>query len=288
MIHSINSAKMIGIVIPVHNRVEFTRNCLKSLQQQSESANFIIVVDDGSTDGTGEMLRYEFPGVIVLTGDGNLFWTAAINRGISHALAMGADYILTMNNDTIASRDFVSQMLKGVHQKPDALLGALDINEITRKSYYGGEIFDWKSGKSLFLLSALRDDEQHGMHEVSLFPARGLLIPRIVFDMIGLFEEKRLPHYMADYDFTQQARKNGFKVYCNYDARLYTYPEEGGDHKIRKRKTLLNYINHLFSIRGGGNLRNFTVYALRNCPPKDLMLALMMGYFRRLGGFWLK
>lgn len=279
---------MIAIVIPVHNRVEFTRNCLNSLRQQIIRADLIIVVDDGSTDGTKEVLRHDFPEVLVLQGDGNLFWTAAVNLAIRHALSLGAEYVLTMNNDTIASRDFVSKMLEGARKKPDALLGALDINEITRKPYYGGEIFSWRSGKSQFLLDTLSKDQQRGLHEVSLFPARGLLIPKVVFETIGLFEEKRLPHYMADYDFTQQARKRGFKIYCNYEARLYTYPEEGGDHKIRKQKTFRNYFNHLFSIRGGGNLRNFTVYAIRNCPPKHLVPALMTGYFRRLGGFWLK
>jgi GT2 family glycosyltransferase len=285
---SINKTKMICVVIPVHNRIKFTRECLNSLRNQVQLADYIIVVDDGSTDGTKEMLRDEFPEVIVLRGNGTLFWTAAINIGINHALSLGTDYVLTMNNDTIASQDFVKKMAEGARQEPNALLGALDINEKTRKPYYGGEIFNWKSGRSQFLLNTLEKDEQRGLQEVSLFPARGLLIPRVVFETIGLFEEKRLPHYLADYDFTQQARKNGFKVYCNYEARLYTYPEEGGDHKIRRRKTLRNYINHLFSIRGGGNLRNFTVYAIRNCPPNDLIMALVTGYFRRLGGFWLK
>ncbi len=279
---------MIGIVIPVHNRKQFTRDCLLSLQNQTQPADFIIVVDDGSTDGTKEMLHQEFSQVIVLQGSGNLFWTAAINLGVKCALSMEADYVMTLNNDTVASNDFVERMLISANQNPQALLGALDIDMVTKRPYYGGEIFNWRSSTSKFLLNILKKEEQRGLHEVSLFPARGLLIPRKVFDVIGLFEEKRLPHYMADYDFTQLARKNGFKVYCNYEARLYTYPEEGGDHKIRKKKTLTNYFNHLFSIRGGGNLKNFTVYALRNCPPKDIVLALLTGYFRRIGGFWVK
>ena len=227
---------MICIVIPVHNRKQFTRDCLLSLQNQTQPADFIIVVDDGSTDGTKEMLYQEFAQVIVLQGSGNLFWTAAINLGVKCALSMEADYVMTLNNDTVASNDFVERMLISANQNPQALLGALDIDMVTKRPYYGGEIFNWRSSTSKFLLNILKKEEQRGLHEVSLFPARGLLIPRKVFDVIGLFEEKRLPHYMADYDFTQLARKNGFKVYCNYEARLYTYPEEGGDHKIRKKK----------------------------------------------------
>jgi GT2 family glycosyltransferase len=279
---------MICIVVPVHNRKSFTRDCLLSLQNQISRGDFIIVVDDGSTDGTADMLHSEFPEVIVIPGSGNLFWTAAINMGIRHALELGADFVITLNNDTIATPDLVKSLLTASKKKPNSLIGALDIDAITRKPYYGGEIVNWMLSNSTHLLTRLTTEEQTGLHEVSLFPARGLLIPSHVFETIGLFEEKRLPHYMADYDFTHKARRHGFAIYCNYDAKLYTYPEEGGDHKIRKNKTLKNYFNHLFSLKGGGNLMNFTIYTLRNCPIKYLLPSLVTGYIRRIGGFWLK
>lgn len=145
---------------------------------------------------------------------------------------------------------------------------------------------NWALAKSRFLLDELKETERHGLHEVSLFPARGLLIPKKVFETVGLFEEKLLPHYIADYDFTLLARRNGFLIYCNYDAKLYTYPEEGGDRKIIMNKTLANYYKHLFDIKGGGNLKNFTIYTFRNCPPLLIPLSLAIGYARRLLGFW--
>jgi GT2 family glycosyltransferase len=223
-----------------------------------------------------------------LHGEGNLFWTAAINIGIRHAFALGADYILTLNNDTIVPINFLEQMAFWANAYPKALLGALDVDIKTKRPYYGGEIVDWMWSTSRYLLGELKEEDQKGLHEVSLYPGRGLLIPRIVFDTIGLFEEKKLPHYMADYDFTQLARRNGFKIYCNYDAKLYTYPEEGGDHKLRKGKSLKKYFLHLFGIRGGGNLKNFTTYTFRNCPMKYIIPSLLTGYARRIGGYWLK
>jgi GT2 family glycosyltransferase len=279
---------MVSVVIPVYNRKEFTAQCLRSLRDQTRPADHIIVVDDGSTDGTSEMLQTQFPEVKVLNGDGNLYWTAAINRGIKVALALGSDYVFTLNNDTVASTDLLEKMMTGARRAPQALLGALDVDNITRRPYYGGEIVNWKWSSSRFLLDMLKEEEQVGLHEVSLFPARGLLIPSQVFERVGLFEEKKLPHYMADYDFTLQAKKHGFKVYCNFDAKVYTYPEEGGDRKIRKEKTLKNYFKHLFHIKGGGNLVNFTIYAFRNCPPRYLFTGLTSGLIRRLVGFWVK
>ena len=241
---------MIYVVIPVHNRKRFTKECIQSLQNQTYTDHRIIIVNDGSTDGTGEMLETEFPEVIVLHGDGNLFWTKAINLGIRKALELGADYIFTLNNDTVATSDLLEKMMEWAAKTPNSLLGSLDLNFHTKKPYYGGEKINWPLAKSRFLLDDLDESARHGLHEVSLFPARGLLIPRQVFETIGLFEEKKLPHYMADYDFTHMAIRNGFKVYCNYDARLYTFPEEGGDYKIKKNpKNLRNYYDHLFSIK---------------------------------------
>ena len=279
---------MVSVVIPVHNRKQFTEACLHSLRRQTVKADHIIIVDDGSTDGTREMLSSVFPEVIVLSGDGNLFWTAAINIGIRKALSLATDYVITLNNDTLVSEDFIEQMVRRAEANPDCLLGGLDIDATTKKPFYGGEIFDWKWTSSKYLLRVLTKEQQTGLHEVSFFPARGLLIPRRVFEKIGLFEEKQLPHYLADYDFTLKARRHDFKVYCNYDAKVYTYPEEGGDHKIRKRKTIRNYYKHLFDIKGGGNLTNFIIYTFRNCPRQYLLLSLVTGFARRMVGFWMK
>ncbi|HET9486883.1 MAG TPA: glycosyltransferase family 2 protein [Chryseosolibacter sp.] len=278
---------MVHIVIPVYNRKEFTRACLLSLKNQTLQNHQIIIVDDGSTDGTSEMIAEEFPGVTTLSGTGNLYWTAAINMGIRYALATGAEYVMTLNNDTVATPEFMEKMIFWSQKKPESLLGALDIDATSKKPYYGGEIIHPIWNTSRFLLDEIPEEKRTGLHSVSLFPGRGLLIPRKVFDTIGLFDEKKLPHYMSDYDFTTLAKHRGFEIYCNYDAKLLTYPDEGGDHKIRKIRNIRNYFNHLFSIKGGGNLRNFTIYTLRNSPVPLIPLHLLKGYAQRIFGYFI-
>ena len=63
---------MIYIVIPVFNRKQFTKDCLDSLRKQTDKRFKVVVVDDGSTDGTSDMLKEEYPEVHILYGDGNL------------------------------------------------------------------------------------------------------------------------------------------------------------------------------------------------------------------------
>jgi GT2 family glycosyltransferase len=279
---------MIYIVIPVFNRMNFTRDCLNSLKEQTNKNFKIIVVDDGSTDGTSQMLKDEFPEVTVLRGDGNLFWTASVNMGIERALHEGADYIMTMNNDVIAPREYIQNMYKWMKTKPDAVMGSLEIDAKTKKIIFGGERINWITGSYLSLLEIIPEDQRHGLHAVTHLPGRGLFIPQKVFEKIGLFDQKIFPHYMADFDFTHKLLRHGYEMYCNYDAKLYTYPQESGDSINRQKKSLKNYYNHLFSIKGGGNLRNFTCYALRNCPGKYLPSYLIIGYARRVGGYLIK
>ena len=70
---------MVYIVIPCFNRKKLTRGCLQALENQTYKDFKVIVVDDGSTDGTANMITREFPETILLFGDGNLFWTGATN-----------------------------------------------------------------------------------------------------------------------------------------------------------------------------------------------------------------
>lgn len=279
---------MISIVIPVYNRKELTRDCLISLRNQTVKVDQVIVVDDGSTDGTKEMLKNEFAEVFVICGSGNLFWTAAVNMGIRHALTSKGDYIMTMNNDTMASGNFIENMLGWAVKKPDAILSSFELDIFTKNPYYGGEVVNWFWDSSRFLLDVLHEEDHHGLHEISVASGRGLLIPRKVFETVGLFAEKELPHYMADYDFACLARRSGFELYCNYDAKLFTYSDESGDKKIIRKKSLKNYFNHLFSIKGGGNLKNFTIYTFRNSPKVLIPLHLVKGYSQRILGYLLK
>jgi GT2 family glycosyltransferase len=278
---------MIAIVIPVHNRIHFTIKCLAALQRQTYSDHQVIVVDDGSSDGTAEILSKDFPHVTVMKGNGKLFWTASVNMGIRKAIADGASAVVTMNNDGYPAPDFLEKMQAASARKPKALLCAYEIDADTHKPYYGGELVNWTWASSTPLLPMLQDQDRVGLHRVSVAPGRGLFIPVKVFRTIGLFAERKLPHYMADYDFACLAIRHGFGVYCNYDAKLFTYSEESGDKEIIRKKSLVNYYKHLFDIKGGGNLKNFTIYTFRNSPRALIPFHLLKGISQRIFGYFL-
>ena len=142
---------MIYVVIPVFNRIEFTKECIISLEKQTFKDFKVIVVDDGSTDGTQEIIKTKFPEVILLETKGDLFWTATINMGIKYALNNAATYILTLNNDTKATPTFMEMMHLWALKEPNALLGAFAIDFQSRKPIYAGEIFNLNNSSRFYL-----------------------------------------------------------------------------------------------------------------------------------------
>ena len=280
---------MIYIVIPVHNRKTFTRECLKALQDQTYTCFRVIVVDDGSADGTSEMIHEEFQQVILLRGDGNLFWSAATNMGIELALEYQATYVMTLNDDTIPTPDFMEQMVYWSEKEPEALLGALAVDLETGKITHGGRRNIWKG--SYHLKKKLRPEEQKGIHWTSCYPGRGLLIPTAVFHKIGLFDQRNFPQTLADIDFTMRAVQAGYRIFCNYDAKLLSRSRESPGIKMRENFSLKNYYRHLFDIRGGGNLKYYAIHVFKNCPAYLVPEQLFVGLSKRILGYplqWLK
>lgn len=249
-----------------------------------------MVVDDGSTDGTREMIRAEFPRVTLLPGDGNLWWSEATNRGVRHALAEGASAVMTLNDDTLPGPAFVGAMKQAAREAPGALIGALAVDPFSGTPIYWGERVFWPAA-SHRPLPRPAATELHGLHPVTHFPGRGLLIPAAVFARIGLFDARRFPHYGADYDFTLRAGRAGFPVLCAYGAPLGIRVRESGGGALIQHRSGANYVRHLTGIKGVGNLRLFFRYAVRNCPPVWLPMCLVSGFTRRLLGYpvhWLR
>jgi len=279
---------MIYIVTPVFNRKEFTKNYLSALQKQTDKEFKVIIVDDGSTDGTAEMIEAEFPDVILLKEKGDLWWAEATNIGVRYALEHKADYIMTLNDDTIPQEDYIENMIKWSKKKPKACLGALAIDHHTGELIYGGGLHSWKNAKTTQLLDILNENERTGLHQVNFFPGRGLLIPREIFETIGLYDSKNFPQTVADYDFTYRVINAGYTIYCNYDAKIKIFPNESAVQKIFDNKSLQNYYKHLFSLRGGGNLKFFIKVTIKNSPKKYLFQYLVRGISARLLSYWVK
>lgn len=246
---------MIYIVIPVHNRKIFTKECLLSLQKQSFKDFQIIVIDDGSTDGTAEMIENEFPNVVLLKGNGNLWWTGATNKGVQYALAKGTnnDYILTLNDDLVVKENYLESIFQEATIYKNSLIGSVsvDISNPTR-IFEGGDLINFWTAKYIRINKGklLLNISPTTSIEVSTLSGRGTLIPFSVFKKIGIYNSRKFPQYAADYEFAIRAKRNGFKLIISYRVVLLSHIKETGIGEKNKN----NFFQYFFSIKSPENI----------------------------------
>ena len=105
---------MTSIVIVTHNQLEYTRQCLDSINRLTDEAYELIVVDNGSSDGTVEYLR-SLADVRLIVNDANRGFPAAANQGM--AVATGRQ-ILLLNNDVVVTTGWLFRLLRALHGDP--------------------------------------------------------------------------------------------------------------------------------------------------------------------------
>lgn len=281
------SDQSLFIIIPVHNRKQLTINCLRCLERQTEKRFQIVVIDDGSNDGTSEAISEEFPDVHLINGDGTLWWAEATNVGVKYAIQKKADYVITLNDDTEPPADFISKMMEAVSIKPNALIGSSAVEKSTNELVFIGANIDWGYAKynQVPINTSIRN-RNSGFVSVTHFPGRGLLVPVSVFQNIGFFDSKNFPQTLADFDFTHRAKEYGYEIFCNIDVKLVIYSELSSTVKLRRKKTFRNFCKHLFSLQGGSNIQRFIKYAKKNCPRKYKLQFIIIGVVRRIFGYW--
>jgi GT2 family glycosyltransferase len=261
---------MIHIVIPVYNRWQFTKECLLSLRSQTYTDFKTIVVDHGSTDGTSEFIKSEFPEVILLKGNESMWWTAATNVGVRYAQQNGADYVLTLNNDLIVQSDYLTQLNDVSTNNPDSIIGSVsvDINEPSKVIYAGTNWNKWTAKyKSTIDLSKFNEIQTtQTIIETDLLPGRGTLIPVKAFNDLGLFDEIHFPHYAADEEFSNRCKKNGYYLYIATRAVVQSAVEAAGLNNVHQSRNFKYWKDFVFSRRSPVNIKRRWLWAKINSP----------------------
>jgi GT2 family glycosyltransferase len=219
-------------VMPVFNRLEMTRRMVDNLRTQRDADLRIVVVDDGSTDGTGQWLASQAD-VCTISGDGDLWWAGAVNAALRHILRSAAqrDHVLLLNNDTTIERDFVTTLVRISREHEGAAVGAAIRNETPPHELLSiGPRIDIARMHVWDLIDELSPEERQlpkRAYEVDALSGRGALYPVTVLRATGYLHSRLLPHYHADYEFAARARRKGFKTVVSTEAVVYSQPSFG-------------------------------------------------------------
>ena len=198
--------KRIAILMTVHNRKDKTLMCLNSLYKcilTNEYELDVYIVNDGCTDGTEYAIIQKFPKVIIIQGNGNLFW----NRGMRLAWQTAAstykyDYFIWLNDDVILFENAIAEILKCSELKDNMAIisgstcSTNDIKTIT----YGGRIRR---------VGIVKPNGE--MQNCDCCNGQICLIPKAVYDKMGI-NDPIFHHGFGDWDYGFRAKKKGFEI----------------------------------------------------------------------------
>jgi GT2 family glycosyltransferase len=275
----------VAIVTPVFNGIGHTRRFLTTLRKQDYPNFKIIITDDGSTDGTAEILTKEFPEVILLLGDGNLWWSGGTNKGVKYAQEKKFDYVLTINNDVEVEERYISSLVEAAECNAKSLIGSLVcFIDNPKKVWYAGGRYDTKTGEMRHVIG-LRD-EFIGLQPSDWLTGMGVLVPIKAYISAGLYDEAHFPQYFGDAEFSARAASKGFTLLVNSQSVVLADVSSSWVQKQLSQPKLRFIYDLFFSIRSPYHLPT-RIYFYRNYWPSLYPLALFRLYtITLLGLYW--
>jgi GT2 family glycosyltransferase len=254
----------LSICIVSYQARDYLAGCLRSLPGGAPARTLeVVVVDNGSTDGTAEMVRAEFPDVRLIVNAGNEGFTRPMNQALRAATGQ---FLVQLNPDTLVPPKALERLIAFCEGRPKAgICGPKVVNPdgtlqapcrrgeprpwavisyflklhrlFPRSRFFGG-----------YLLNHLDEDQVHAVDGVS---GSCMLILREVVDRIGYLDEQFYA-YQEDADYCRRAREEGWKVYYTPSSEIIHYGGEGGSrvHPVRSivawhRSYWLYYRKHL-------------------------------------------
>lgn len=225
----------IFVLIPVHNRKDFTVQCVKDLIAQDIKIEIeIVIIDDGSMDGTKEILgelkkscKSGLRCVEVLQGNGKWWWSRCIEEAIQYVKPRLRieDWILFLNDDVRLDPNYCSTLIS-VTQKYENCIVMSQLINIVDSSIIDSLIL--VLSKTLEIRSLpVNHSTLSSVSKSDVAPGRGTLYPASLF-LHGLnVDSRRLPHYLSDYEFSVRAKRTGLDILCSHDSRVFTDTEWG-------------------------------------------------------------
>jgi len=233
------------------------RDCLHSIAEHTRAITYeIIVVDNGSRDGTRDMLHAEFPHVRVIANEQNAGFTRASNQAIR---ASAGRYVLLLNNDTLILPDAFDRLVAFADAHPE--IGVVSPQVLNRDGtlqkqcrrsfatpwdlfcYFSGlaTLFPRSRWFGRYLMTYMPADATYPADAVS---GSCMLIRRAVLDQIGLLDE-RFFAYQEDTDFCFRARQAGWQVYYFHEARIIHFGGQGGS-RVEPYRSIIEWHKSYF------------------------------------------
>jgi hypothetical protein len=224
-INEVRHQPLVYVVILNWNNASDTLECLHSLQDTDYKSYIPVVVDNGSTDGSVEILRTAFPGIHQIELESNLGYAAGNNVGIEYALEEGADYILVLNNDTLVDKGMLRELVAfaETNEKIGMVGPKMYCYQPEDTIFALGSFVDWPKGETSnrgMFLPASDIGFPLEAEPVDFIPGCCVLVSRRMLEKVGLLDPIYYLNY-EDVDWGFRAHGEGFEVWFNPEAALW-------------------------------------------------------------------
>lgn len=269
------------IILPVHNRRNITLKFIANLKQQTFKNYQLVLVDDGSTDGTSEAVKTLMPESVIIKGKGDWWWAGGLQQGINWLKhsdeVVSDDAVLMINDDVQFEDDFLEKGLNIINSEKDFLLLA--------------ECHEAKTGKILDRgvkadLCFLKLEQAKSPEEINCLSTMGLFMKIATLKKIGDFSPNFLPHYLSDYEFTIRAYRKGLTLRTNPALKLWVNAETSGYDPFQE-KDLITFIRKYFSVKSNKSPWSWSAFIILASPKLWIPLNLLV-YWTRISKVLLK
>ena len=220
-------ANLISIIILTRNQIEYTQKCIASILKHTQRPFELIIVDNGSTDGTVEYLESEaFTGktsgrIKIIKNKTNHGFAAGNNQGM--AIAKG-DYFLLMNNDIVVTADWIEQLVDCVEQRPEIGIVGPRSNCVSGPQIVENVSYDTQSLQGLESFAEGFAQQYVGQaQQVLRVVGFCMLIKHAVIEKIGGMDDRYGLGNFEDDDFSLRAAIAGFESWIAMDCFIHHF-----------------------------------------------------------------
>lgn len=214
----------VTFVVLSWNECELTLDCLASLYKQTYPSFTVVVVDNGSHDGSVAAIRAAYPDVAVIENARNMGVAAANNQGIRYAMNAGSDYVFLLNNDTMLDPHMLEQLVSAAESDESIGMTAPAMLYFDRPEiiWCGGNSIDWRTGNTIRRYDGQKIDSVRDLNpeDVDFITSCSVCIKRQVFESVGLMDERYFIYY-DETDFFVRASTRGWRAVFVPQARMW-------------------------------------------------------------------
>jgi GT2 family glycosyltransferase len=253
--------KLTSIIIICSNQIQYTKLCIASVLKHSTACYELIVIDNGSRDGTASYLK-TIMNARIITNDKNTGFMRAANQGMK---ASKGDYLVLLNNDTIVSPGWLEDMINCasssknigiVGPRTNNVPGAQYVNEAGYKN-----LKDFPPWAYLF-----KKRNSGNWFEVFWLIGFCMLIKKEVIEKIGYFSPEFDPAVFEDLDYCLKARQAGYKLYCAGDVFIHHFGQKS--YNIKKLLEISERSKKVFIKKWG---EDGYVFLMQSCACANLV-----------------